>query len=101
MTGLVAATVANAENVGNGPGVSWTNANADCGRSIATGIAFGGSTIGGSIVSNTTRSGSLSIELIRIAGLSRLACVGSTTALGSSQLATSSNTRRAGPTTPK
>src|SRR4051812_17693284 len=100
MTGLFAATVAKAENVGNGPGVICTNANADRGRSIATGMTLGGSAIGGSVVSNTTRSGSLSSELILIAGRSMLAWVGSTTELGSSQLATSSNSRSAGPATP-
>jgi hypothetical protein len=67
--GVTWATSAKPDNVGNKPGVTCSNVNAD-GR--VCDVTLGGGAILGLLVSNTTLSGSVSIELILMTGLSVL-----------------------------
>jgi hypothetical protein len=85
---------------GSGPGVIWTNSNADRTGCAANTITVGGG-VWGRLVSKITRSGNFSIELILIAGL--LISLEATSGPGSdtSQLTPNSNIRSAVPTKPK
>ena len=65
-------TCANVENAGKEPGVIWSNVNADCRGRAATRITLEGGAIYGILLSKTTLSGSVSIELILMIGLSML-----------------------------
>jgi len=62
-------TCANVENAGNKPGVIFSNVNADCRGRAAPRITLEGGAVYGMLVSKTTLSGSVSIDLILMTGL--------------------------------
>ena len=66
------ATCANVENSGNKPGVIFSNVSADGKGRVATRIMSEGGAVYGIVLSRITFSGSVSIELILMTGLTAL-----------------------------
>jgi hypothetical protein len=97
----VVATVVTVENDGREPGVICTNTNGDCSTGGSIAIMVSDGIIVDKFVSISTFSGSFSIELIRIAGLSASALTDPVFTSGRSQFNANSSNNSALPTKPK
>jgi hypothetical protein len=85
----------------SGLGRGFASATSTPGHPSANSNMRGGGMMVGKLVSKSTRSGNLSAELIKMAGLPLLETMGSETACGRSQFNPSNNSKRALPTKPK